>query len=544
MRQLPTEIIHQIMLLLNQEQKVECMRACQSWERSVKKLSLFDTVRVSSMVALERLVKKVTVEPQQGYKVQRLIIDTIIDMSFDMAMLPILFPNLRFFYVWGWEVSQSSEEMFLDPWQKQLEFVGEQVGSSFTKRLLTNGICTQLKTLAFTLKYDEGNNLDLYANAPNLTTLILTGFKFQLEDLEILHRHLPLLVTLKLKYGSLINSGLPIDIEPATSILVLSAFQLRISQSDAYINLLQYIRQKYTNVTDLLLNFSWAEDCESKVNDILSLGWNPLFQYLGSNLHTLWLDPDTLPSGIFHVLDEANCHIKHLRLSEACLRTSKESLKTSHQRNSIETLVLEFQGRGVTGFYWLQFISKLRSLKVIFSIIPKEDKLINDILDHCPNTVESLAIENNKLNFDFTTLRQYAIKRLELKNVTLPSGMDTFLSLHIPKLNRLRLEGCEFNGDFFVLQNIHLHYLDIISRIPVDKQLVMVKTLGDQKGYMYIPRHKVNYYGIFRERLNIHDATLCPSVRALSMEETTTKTKPFLTIVCNSIRNLTIIDKQ
>lgn len=522
---------------------MECMRACQSWERSINKLSLFDTVRVSSRDALERLVKKVTQEPQQGCKVQRLIIDASIDMSFDMAILPTLFPNLRFFYVWSCDLSQQSE-MFLEPWQKHLEFVGEQSSSSFTKRLLGNGVCGQLKTLCLTLHHGKGNNLALYANAPNVTTLVLSSFKFKLEDLEILHQSLPLLETLKLKYGSLIDSDLPSVIKPATAFLALSASQLLVGRPDSYLKLIQYIGQKYINMTDISLQCSWNEDYDDYMCEILSQGWHPLFHQLGSQLSTLRLDPDRLSADIFQVLDDAGCHIKHLHLSETCLRSTKESLKVSNQRSSIETVVLDFHGRGVSGFHWLRHLSKLRLLKVIFSFIPKEDKSINDLLDACPNTLEYLAIENNKLSFDFTSPQKYSIKRLELTNVTLPSGFDTFISLYLPNLNRLKLEACEYFGDFFVLQNINLHYLDIIARITADKRLVMVKTLADRKGYLYKPKHKVNYYGIFRDRLNIHDATLCPSVRASSIEKAKTKTKPYLTIVCNSIRNLTIIDKE
>ncbi|KAI8881455.1 hypothetical protein K501DRAFT_274615 [Backusella circina FSU 941] len=537
---LPSEILHQIFLLFDQQQKVECMLVCRHWAHVITTSSLFHTVRMSSMSGLNKLVDKIQREPEQGTKVHRLVLNLSIKENFDMSVIPALFPNIRVFYLYQCENRKSLRTMNVQPWYKYMETMGEYSGLHLAEQLLASSMCSNLKKLSINVEFWDAEIIPLLVNAPSLTELRMTNVFLTIDDLEVLHMNLPRLQTMIFRYCELNRSRLPTDIQPAPSVMALRMNFSEIFEKATRKTLLQYIGKKYTNLAELTISEDFYHFKREEVDMLYTDGWIPLFQSLGAHLKTLRIDPQGVPSNLFALLDDAGCRIENIQIDEASLRTTLASFKKSRQSKYIQSLVLMDEGKGFGNFDWLEGLSQLRQLKLIClhgNIIH-----LNDLLQNCLTTLESLSIESGKLEFNIMTDQLFHIKELSFCLVDLPKRIDTFLSQHFPKLNTLKLDHCGSYKKSFILPMIKLEHFEVMDTFPPYCNNILVQTLKDDKIRWYTAKHKIIAYEDHKELFDIRDAPVHPAIQCIPYNKV--EATRFMTLMCNSVRNLVMIDKR
>ncbi|KAI8881457.1 hypothetical protein K501DRAFT_334707 [Backusella circina FSU 941] len=478
MNKLPSEILYEIFSLLGQEQNLECMRVCWSWAHTLALSNLFRTVRIFTMNGLNNLVERVQKEPEKGTKIECLIFNLSIDDNFDMSLIPILFPKIRTFYLYHYRNKQKLEMVSTGDWNKHIQYFTEYTSSHLATQLLASGLCLHLKELSVDITPSNREIIPLLTSAPYLEKLKIANLRVTIDDLELLHASLPYLQSLWLQAPQLRGNRLSTVVLPATSLKVLKVESSDVFFIQTQIAFLQYVSEKYTNLKELSYSSACFDFREDEMNTLCRNGWMPLFMTLGSRLKSVNIDSNGLPVNIYQILDRVGCHLDRLYLEESSLRETLEGLKQSRQIRHIRTLVLTNHGIGFTGFGWLKRLVQLKELKVncVYDTIVQFD----DLLLACSDTVESLSIENGKLELDHSIRHLSFIKSLSFSKIFLPETIDTFISNNFYRLNALRLDNCQLYRRCFSLPMVDLNYFELTDYFPPNRHSILVKTLNNE----------------------------------------------------------------
>jgi hypothetical protein len=158
---------------------------------------------------------------------------------------------------------------------------------------------------------------------------------------------------------------------------------------DEYLGWFRFIQKKYLHLETLSISDVDCYSIEIDINKLFVDGWSPLLHSLSRLKAIVTLD---VPSGInvFKVLDEAGCRVEKLKLcSEPGSVIKLDDFAQSEQRHHIVELLLE-------GMDAVHNISLRDTKLVTLSLYYKHGQtlLLNTLLKLCPNTLETLILEN------------------------------------------------------------------------------------------------------------------------------------------------------
>jgi hypothetical protein len=201
--------------------------------------------------------------------------------------------------------------------------------------------------------------------------------------------------------------------------------------------------------------------------------------------------------------------------------------------------------KGIDTFGWLQNLICLTKLELIFSFpitshgkVLKETIQLNNFLDMCADTLESLTLSGVKLDVSTSVERNrvYSITYLELFSVFLPKNMDDFISLAFPQLKTLKLQDCALHGRVVHLPKHHLSYLMISEgEYFKDKYLLMV-TNQERRWFTA----KANAYSRYQSVIHTFpDYPPFPPPVSLSYESW--NDAPSMTFICASVNKLLLL---
>jgi hypothetical protein len=542
MDKLPVEILTQIFLLLNQVQKVECMVVCRHWSRTIRNLSLFETVRFSSVGGLTNVISLINEHPEVGTKAERLFLDLLLSELTDTDLIPSAFPNLKVLFIHGFMYNFNVDAIPTECWNKNLEVLMEYEDSRMTRKLLSFAKYARLNKLYFNNRGFTGADIvPHFANAPALTELYLTEFRAGISDYELLHQHLPGLRKLTICYGDITSSTMPTEIVPPKCLESLSITYLDIIEQQHHSRFLNYIGKKYTNVVNLMLYIN----CEGiRLGDGYEFHkdeWNPVLDAMGPQLKSIGIEAYSVPEDFFARLDNARCQLQNLTIHSICLAELSEKLIVSQQKDHIENIVVDYATENFIEFGYLSELPKLKNLTVNYHYVYKEPLFWNDFMASVPDTVESLSISKYTIKCNLKTDQVFAIKELHLNNCNIPRNFDTFVTALMPSLKVMTFEECKFSRNRLKLPQHDLDEFQMISCRPYGINIMLLETLDDGKKQWHHGGAAMNQFTSYKNLFNMHDMPAYPAISITPYDEV--KFTTYVGLLCRSLKNLILLDK-
>lgn len=495
MNNLPVEIAKKIFTSLHQQDKVQCMSVCQRWADIIENCCLFQTIHIASKTSMETLVKIFREKPQQGAQVEYLIINLYIHESLNLNDLTLFLPNLRLFYVNAPHTVFSKTPASIQPWSQRIEHVFLYDNPSLANTIFNSNSCCQLKRLTI-----DGESLTTpgffqnISNLVHLTELLVNDFELTLDSLESLHTNLPYLKSLTFDQSQLKYDPLLFNISPVTSISKFHFINEAESTSTVETQAIwfRYIARKYPNLSDLKFFNTCQEEEDSDEDDEMlnipdaSTQFGEFFRNIGVGLKELHLKSNILPLNLFELLDDANCQVQHLSLSSTLVDSIIKNVTRSNQNRSIQ--VLELDCVSSEDMQWARGMLALKTLSMQY-----EDGFgvagLNNILEMCPNTLESLELKDVKLAIDPSSLtRPFPIKHLTFNHVGLPEQFDAFFSVYLPLLRGLKIIYCTIPNPNISLPNHHLSHFEVLDSTFGRKTMLLVATSKDNRRALYRTR--------------------------------------------------------
>ncbi|KAI8881435.1 hypothetical protein K501DRAFT_274593 [Backusella circina FSU 941] len=538
MNKLPTEISNQIFLLLQQQDKVECMCVCRHWENTIKSLSLFHTVRATSINALRKTIQKIQDNPYQGTKVERLILHfQYVDI--DLTKLLTLLPNLRVLSLLECESNIVTDEAPVHyPWHKYIEYILESSSSSIPLQLLESNICPRLTSLSISIK--NKNIISLLKNAPVLKNLVIGFDIIGLNDLEQIHTNAPRLESIKVISMLLNDFDSVNEIKPAPLISNCILDDIPVTSIETETVLLYYISKKYPNLTKFTYNVEYAHMSDNDRTALYKYGWNPLFQALGPFLKELGIGQAARIMNLFEILDTYGAQLTFLTLRSKS--PTLDNLARSNQTRSLQTLKLCIDQD--TTFNWLEggFMS-LETLKLSSGAKPVTLRL-DRLLDSVPATLKALSLRRVELVVPEMYTPPFSLTSLSLVLVTLPKTLDHFITQS--KLSRLEFKHCNLRGRSLHLPSTRLSYLRILETFPYESRFISVSTSSEERLYTSksfgLDLWKFGPELRPLEERSTFGAPAFPASKSVPANEI--QTTPFFTLVCHSLKDVFILDAE
>ncbi|KAI8890532.1 hypothetical protein K501DRAFT_281819 [Backusella circina FSU 941] len=239
---------------------------------------------------------------------------------------------------------------------------------------------------------------------------------------------------------------------------------------------LRYFSQKYPNVENVDIG-----KLDLSLTDPLIWCCPGIFRRVTALHLTSLLEMDEYIS-LFDLLDKDACQIKQLKLHGAnadCLGV----LMRSDQSRYIQDLKL-LDSEETTGFEWLSNLTSLTSLSLDY--YSPQDQIclesspalhLNDLLEACPSTVESISVLKIKITYDIGKPFPW-IKCLKLVYSPTPLvGIDQFISACLPALTTLwlSLKVNTYHGvPILTMPNHHFASLHLFIRYPTPPYFKLV----------------------------------------------------------------------
>jgi hypothetical protein len=509
MDKLSIELVGIIFNHLNTKQKLKCKLVCKRWAHLLGFDLDLTTLVMPKWTPCHDLFEKKKADNSTFRNVKRLTMSGY----YDVATLVTLFPNLNFLYFPAASSSHkvtipgNTKERIFQQWQDHLETFIDFSCYDISFTLLDTGIFHKLTTLVLV----SGRNHLFYEseklkNAPNLTTLHLSGVTVSLESL---HTYLPLL-------RSIVLSTCVVTVEQAKLLpaRTMTKFQI-IKYAGHYgfsFELSSYMVAKYPNLKEFAFKM---HECGGRgTNDAQ---WEGAFLFLIQHLKLtsfkVWL-PTSIPS----IYEYGFAQSRVLKKLGANIFNEKQLVDKMIPLTRLKSLSL-IQVPHLDTFKTFNTFLHLKTLKLRFTSrlkiggkkIPIDlAALINEI-----PMVETLSLicvdlflsEKPKLSI---------MKRLKIKFSSIKSGLSNYLTSFFASLNTLILDRCIMDHHL----EIPHHHL-ILAKIYVYKPL-LVSTHGKMHPKVYIPRDSyINNMKTFRRKtaFNVHDQSMYMTCMSFPLTE-------------------------
>jgi hypothetical protein len=299
---------------------------------------------------------------------------------------------------------------------------------------------------------------------------------------------------------------------------------------------LNYIRRKYPNLSTLrLINQDVYSLRENDQQDLYAYGWKPLVQALQTRLKKLHIDHTFVPNNILDLLHKCGPQTSHLSIGALLL---KNLGRPSQLHHTIQ--YLELDTVNCSSFEWLKEFKAIRKLKLTNACFEDRPTInFNDLVRFCPDSLKSLSFKYVDLSCDpVTEVSPVFINKLSFQMMTLPDGIDTFISVYFNHLSKLKLKRCEFEVMAFSLPACQINTFQMEDDFTEDTRGFLVTTLqnNQQRWYStaYIESRYNNFKG-FNGFPTQHQAVKSRPITKIPEQ-------PFFTLACYSFNNMVIRD--
>ncbi|KAI8881447.1 hypothetical protein K501DRAFT_334700 [Backusella circina FSU 941] len=532
MNTFPIEILNEILFHLHQQDKVQCLLVSRQWNDAICRVSVFQTVRLTTSNALTKFAAIVQQDQTKGEQVQQLILDFNLDENAEVNALFSLLPNVRVLILnHAWGNCFITDGISL-PWHNSMRCIGELSDYSIVHTLLSSNIYSKLTKL-WCLDSD-GDLIAALTNAPALQNLdISPGGVILLSTLETIHQNAPNLRSLRISTLRLDGSDLDYEVISAPLMTTFETEQAEQTDITAEYDMLNYIDKKYPNITRLDYCNSSEGEVE-ELDELFNTCWIPLLRKRGPQLKKLYTFCNKRLVDFFKNNTNVVCPINELCFGGI-------SSQDLNQLTNVEFLhSLEVNQRLPWEFEWLSKLTVLKQLEMGFSTSRDEDvPSLNDILANCPSSLQTLLLKGDAFSFNALNTHIVHVTHLSFINTTLPRGIDGFISQCFPQLTRLIISLCTVEGNKLTLPNTNLSYFELEEEFPEENNEVEVVTRANNKQRRYKPSCSLKRYRRF-DTLNILNASMGARVRLQPEHEV--RTLPYFTLICNSLHDISLLD--
>lgn len=140
---------------------------------------------------------------------------------------------------------------------------------------------------------------------------------------------------------------------------------------------------------------------------------------------------------------------------------------------------------------------------------------LNDLLDSCSNTLESLTIEDATLTFNRNPNQpqeQYDLCKLQLHGADVPNEFGYFLSRYCQKLTHIKLTGYEPFVTTIDIPTIHLSCFDMESPTSNGALDLSVSAIADGRQRNYSIDHTYEWRDFLDQLIDKHGTSVCNTV--------------------------------
>jgi hypothetical protein len=497
MKGLYEEDLNRAFLRLHQKDKVELMTVCKRWAKIIQKNCLMETVRISSMLQLERVYKKLIAKHGRDAQVKRLLFDFHLPKSFNVGRYIDQFPNVRVVFMHLSSVNHfpTTIRPSRNSW---IERIDDGMGSALSTFFLKSYKCTRLKEL-YVNEYSIGlNTPDNFMNlllryVPYLKTIHVSLTTIPLNMFEALHQALPSLESLNLTSTKLIDADVPETVEPAKALKVLDV-SFSSDKLSTQIKYLQYARKKYPNLTTLEYSSHDLEKTSAQgAKRFYKEGLIPLLKQLLPQLQCHNVKMEDIPQVVIDMLDQIKLRQKFFQLeftkkltinlvmklmskieddyqpqgSNIGFQNVMENREYARLYNAdrlkyIKNLTLSYDDpfdlKVLKGFTSLEGLELQLNSFAYDSNLPVLD--FNQLVENMPDTVEYLEVRSMPIQFEVRPNQKCRnMKRLDLIGVYCDRGIDDLIAEYFPNLSRLAFDGVRLCQAKFDLSNLNLSHL-------------------------------------------------------------------------------------
>ncbi|KAI8880289.1 hypothetical protein K501DRAFT_275706 [Backusella circina FSU 941] len=453
MDKLPPELLHGIFAQLDLKQRLVCLLVCRSWWNVLDRYSLFCNVELKEEKdQFKKFMGKIKLLPDRAAQVEVLDIVLQTKTSLNRRELFNIFPNARVLRVKPQKVTAHSIFTFygrpieITHSRSRVEILSDIHHCDLASQLLYSNLGSRLKVLDldFYERSDAITVLSQLKNLPVLKSLSLTRPKIKLENLEEIHKNVPSIQDLTLKWLKIRAGDMPSNIIPATSMVKLNFSYNNsghLKDEVTHTQLYQYMFKKYANIMDIEYDDKWLSVFSSYVRKEIFLNGILDFYKLILPLKTeftLFALPDDVDP--FETADTMGSQIKQFHIWMCQGGTLFRYLSQSNQVKYIEKL--DILDTNIDSFHFLKEMTALTTLIIKFNKPHPPPVYLASCLAACPPSLKNLDIICRGLVIEpFNTI----LDSIESLNVscddTLTSDLGSIISSCFPNVVRLVLKG-------------------------------------------------------------------------------------------------------
>jgi hypothetical protein len=532
MSNLPPELLEQIFDLLEQDDILQCMLACQLWKTLIQDFYLFRTLSIYSPAMLVGVSATTQERPRLLNNVEKLTLHSYnADEKTWIDFLEAL-PNVRDFYYIGPLFQGLDNDYTPDlPWCKSIEKIIVDSGHRIVDKLIFNNMCPNLTDL--NISSTDNMSLKFLNNTPALKSLTLCMSTIEYDDINKIHEMLPNLKVLGLRDKVIMGESLNRTVTPAYSITRLALDLIQTPNLEMELELLQYIIKKYPNLEELIYETNFSADNDDERKTLHRVGWDPLFKNLAPTLRTLHTTYTCKIPNLLETLDEHKCQIENLKVGSISEMTCPK-FSLSQQAMYIRTLSIN--SINIESLEWLQEMKVLERLEITDHQWETSIRIdFNDIIDYAPPTLKSLLLSKVFVKSRIKSVKQSNIETLEFVSSNLIDGFVMFVDRHFSRLKSLTIKRCQHNITALLLRSVELKLFYYVEGSHVKEVNVLIRTIYDGDERLYSTRgekYKTRYASYYEN----YNGITHPPVKSQPADQM--KIKPNITLVCFNVANV------
>jgi hypothetical protein len=489
------------------------MLVCRLWLNVIHPIALPDTVHITRESAIHKLGQALESQCSNKAQIKDLVIHSVGLSEEVLGSYQDCFPKVRSLYLEGCcyivilsEKNTQRKEKLMS-WIADIEALEFRCNLPLDKCLLTGGTHSALKTLVVIAA--SRTDIDVLANAPNLTSLTLGNISISISYLEKIHSNLLFLKSLELEniYLEPLDTleAIPEMVTPSevvTTLFITTLHNDANKETGWILKYLGYIRRKYTNLVEFRFLIGSLKPVsnlnEEKIfrNEML-----PLIKHIGSKARLVEIDCFCMLSQLLELMNSAGFRAECLKLSSTCSNSKASGWIFLNPHSFIGDLTIN-----VNSSRWIPYFSSLMSsIKTLIikgnsnfqyhGSRPNSTICLKNILGTCSSSLSTLKIEKFGIDAPPSICPSYSLTKLQIFSHCISPAAWDFIARSLPKLRYLEVDfnihGVpEMMARNVELGSINLYRLDL--HLKPQTYLKIKTNMDNRTRYFYIPHQGVS----------------------------------------------------
>jgi hypothetical protein len=523
MDKLPSEILHNIFILLDLQERLACLTVCTRWWNVLDKGALFYSFTITNKNQFRRFMRGFERLPGRASQVEEISLHGLSRFDFNNRSMFDTFPSVRMisaqrsFSELNQPFRYISDFVYSKP---KLEYLSDIGDCTLVSRILSLNLGGQLKTLNLDFEKFQSCQNVVYQlkDLPVLKMFYIARACVRVLDLEMIHDNLPSIQNFALIDTSILTSSVPSDIVPATFITNLKFKYPRYADTETCVQMYRYMTRKYVNLNTVeYIDSVFRDDALNRFSPsqqryIYSNGVLDFLKMVGSKQRKLFLNDLPGDVDVFEVMDAGDSKLKTLFLTKCESKTTFQYLAQSKQSEYIEELTIT--NTRIDSIIPFESMSALTKLSIGCVRNYSRPIHLGDCLAGCPPTLKTLILRKNVLLPTSFPKKLESVEVLYLGVADIICNVGDIISECFPNLLDLTLRGKVTKDVHVALRNSHFRAADI--------------QMGDPKG------SKNFKYGFSFKPTNMTEANyyMCSYQKTSQVDSRTINNLPLLSVEC------------